>query len=743
MVSIGLEQGVQGVPTHKGQCAGRFLYRLMALAKSPPPERRDELRPAVKLPNSVSYHEVTPVPSMDRSPRPPKSSSGSFGSEAKEMRTGDDWGGVVSLTVAGIDGLTSPLPSFRRKVAGSIFGLFKPKVSKIQITGRGSVFGRRWSLGSADEGDESQRQSAKSSDEYRNRFEKGFTMVEEEELGIAFCTRAKMRRKKGRESHLLLGLRWLFGKLSPESPQNTTWHVITSKQLSMVLKVSALISFSTVMALVALEPICVESSEGPLFARLGQGRDDGDLASCDDRSRVMMLLHFLNSLLYLLGSITYHLHLIIMDEASVGVFDITLQFSSSKRYAQSPYGPIATAGTDPENTRKTEPRPRPGAMATLEDDGKSQERASAVLRELCGYLVQQVHMGRTVHVPNLGLFFGGPGKMHFKVLEKLLPPGHHWDGPSPGIGPIAKARVEKIARGAGVHKELAEELLQSVVKDFWAAVQDSPEVELDLPGVGKIKVREKTLTFEAFGTEVLRAKVTAEHQMFSRTAGELWSRMPQSQHSLWSKAEEAEVLHKSSSTPVLKPLNHEARVNGEVSYPSSKRFTRQLPVSERLFPPILDRCSRTRAALFRESVNRDHISNVIGSNYSPHSRSLTIDHEAHASLSDTLIRRKPEPKTENQDRAQDVRNLDWTAEWPTILEESPVSGEIEAVQMSKKEFCRILCRYRHYTEAGVPAEVLAPYHRQWLEHAVLLLEFESLGGTGRPVACFSRKQIGP
>ena len=29
--------------------------------------------------------------------------------------------------------------------------------------------------------------------------------------------------------------------------------------------------------------------------------------------------------------------------------------------------------------------------------------------------VQQVHIGRTVHVPNLGLFFGGPGKMHFKA----------------------------------------------------------------------------------------------------------------------------------------------------------------------------------------------------------------------------------------------------------------------------------------------------------------------------------------
>ena len=36
---------------------------------------------------------------------------------------------------------------------------------------------------------------------------------------------------------------------------------------------------------------------------------------------------------------------------------------------------------------------------------------------------------------------------------------------------------------------------------------------------------------------------------------------------------------------------------------------------------------------------------VIGSNYSPQSRSLTIDHEAHVAVSDTLIRRKPEAKT--------------------------------------------------------------------------------------------------
>eukprot|EP00434_Breviolum_minutum_P030525 symbB.v1.2.026995.t1/scaffold2736.1/size71972/4 len=491
----------------------------------------------------------------------------------------------------------------------------------MQITGRGSVFGRRWSLGSAADEDQNRRGSAKSSGEYRNRFEKGFTMVEEEELGIAFCTRAKMRRQKGPESTAILWLRWLFGKLSPESPQNTTWQVITSKQLSMLLKVSALLSFSTVMALVALEPICVESSEGPLFSRLGKGRDDG--------LNVVLLLHFLNSLMYLFGSITYHLHLIVMDEASVGVFDITLQFSGYKS-----------------------------------TEAKTQERAAVVFQALCSYLVREVSIGRTVHVPNLGLFFhGGPGQMRFKVLEKLLPPEHRWDGPSPGVGPIAKLRVEKIAQNAGVHKDVAEEMLQTVVKDFWTAVQGSTEVDLDFPGVGTIKVKEKTLSFEPIGPTLRSTKVTAEHSMFSSTASELWKKMPRSQHELRSKEmtesfasptsripppdaplpdapEGAQVLslRKSSSTPVLKPLHHESKMTGrmqvqflksfkdrklaslkEDAETLSKRFTRQLPMSERLFPPMLDRCSRTRSALFRESVNRDHISNVIGSNYSPFS----------------------------------------------------------------------------------------------------------------------------
>ena len=51
-----------------------------------------------------------------------------------------------------------------------------------------------------------------------------------------------------------------------------------------------------------------------------------------------------------------------------------------------------------------------------EDDGKTSERASAVFVGLCGHLVQEVSVGRTVHVPNLGLFFQEkPGQMRFKA----------------------------------------------------------------------------------------------------------------------------------------------------------------------------------------------------------------------------------------------------------------------------------------------------------------------------------------
>ena len=74
---------------------------------------------------------------------------------------------------------------------------------------------------------------------------------------------------------------------------------------------------------------------------------------------------------------------------------------------------------------------------------------------------------------------------------------------------------------------------------------------------------------------------------------------------------------KTKSTVLSHPLSHFFWVGTQPSprfffspCRRGKRFTRQLPGSDRLLPPLLDRCSRTRAALFRESVNRDHISNV-------------------------------------------------------------------------------------------------------------------------------------
>jgi hypothetical protein len=71
-------------------------------------------------------------------------------------------------------------------------------------------------------------------------------------------------------------------------------------------------------------------------------------------------------------------------------------------------------------------------------------------------------------------------------------------------------------------------------------------------------------------------------------------------------------VHLGNPMEIPIPTNSSTASTGRFGSASrrGKRFTRQLPVSDRLFPPILDRCSRTRAALFRESVNRDHISNA-------------------------------------------------------------------------------------------------------------------------------------
>ena len=301
-----------------------------------------------------------------------------------------------------------------------------------------------------------------------------------------------------------------------------------------------------------------------------------------------------------------------------------------------------------------------------EEEARYHENVTQVFQALCTYLIQQVSLGRTVHVPNLGVFFshtGPPRTMRFKVLEKVVPPDLHWEGPGPGIGPISKVRLEKIASAVGLQKDVAEEMVQSVVKEFWSAVQQSQEVQLDLPGIGQIKVKSQTITFEPLDpTRPSASHVTAEHRVFGSTGEELLKRMAQtskSQTSLFRPEREKERLQmaasgtlspepsspqtslgKSRSTPVLKPLHTEAiEAIGEVPFPKkgrkdikertkqlsslkedaealSRRFTRQLPVSERLFPPLLDRCSRTRSALFREAVERDNISNAPWKAYS-------------------------------------------------------------------------------------------------------------------------------
>eukprot|EP00931_Biecheleriopsis_adriatica_P059471 TRINITY_DN3558_c0_g2_i1.p1 TRINITY_DN3558_c0_g2~~TRINITY_DN3558_c0_g2_i1.p1 ORF type:complete len:4446 (+),score=1220.06 TRINITY_DN3558_c0_g2_i1:273-13340(+) len=449
-----------------------------------------------------------------------------------------------------------------------------------------------------------------------------------------------------------------------------------------------------------------------------------------------------------------------------------------------------------------------------EAEGEEDERLKAfpqviqVWRGLCSYLVQEVNMGRTVNVPNLGLFFsheGPPRHIRFKILEKLMPQELHWDGPDPDTRPTTKAKFEKIAESLGMHKGKVDDSLQAVIREFWSTLKLSSEVELDFPGIGQLRVSRNTVAF--LPTSEARPApmrgtvqgITADHTMFGATAGALLKRMPQTplkspgslpklernrsdisdtgiRASFATGLAQAGTkgllktgLGKSTSTPQLRPLDASGgatpdelqgprRPPLEVPLPpsltmrrsasgflgaapqedpevASRRLVRQLPVTDRLFPPLLDRCSRTRSALFREEVEIDMVSNVIASNYSVPASGMTIDHSIVTDINSTMIKwkksrreahKREKDEKANDGRAVDVRAVDWTAEWPTIVEGSVVSEEIDSVGMSPSEFCRILSRYRYYTEGGVPSEVLAPYNRQWLDHAVFLLDRQNV-----------------
>jgi len=157
-------------------------------------------------------------------------------------------------------------------------------------------------------------------------------------------------------------------------------------------------------------------------------------------------------------------------------------------------------------------------------------------------------------------------------------------------------------------------------------------------------------------------------------------------------------------------------------------MTRALPGAAQLFPPLLDRCSRTQAALFREEVECDLVSNLVASNYSIHAAGLTIDLQA-ADPSAVRWKRsrmvKEKTGLANDGRAVDTRAVNWAGEWNQILKESPIQEELDEAGMGVQDFCRVLSRYKYYTSQGVPSDMIAPYNRQWLEHAVFLLDLDN------------------
>jgi len=147
-----------------------------------------------------------------------------------------------------------------------------------------------------------------------------------------------------------------------------------------------------------------------------------------------------------------------------------------------------------------------------------------------------------------------------------------------------------------------------------------------------------------------------------------------------------------------------------------------------LFPPLFEENSRTRAALWSGVAESRLLANVIGSNYSPSVASLTVD----PALKDpsckgaTAIRwkRPSVNQVAAAYRAVDRRVVDFTKEWPTIVKDSPVAQELDEAGITKQEFCKTLSRYKSYLDGHIPQEVLAPYNKQWLDHAIFLLDSE-------------------
>jgi hypothetical protein len=406
---------------------------------------------------------------------------------------------------------------------------------------------------------------------------------------------------------------------------------------------------------------------------------------------------------------------------------------------------------------------------------------------LSQHLLQELSLGRAVTLAPLGVFFPIPGsqrgassKYTFRCDEKLIRErGLMWDGDDGPWGPSTKAKPNRIAEMLGWSKKTVEEVLHIVLREIASTVGYIPEVGIEFPGIGWLKIVHQTAAFEPQVVEQPGSKLRALRGYPVTSASGLPGGprrsvlppvdakatdkegdrpvQPPASPSRIARPSPPSVLGKSASVPAIKPpsagpaprdpLQESLRKpTALVPFPAtlmagSRRspllggqktplLTRTLPVNDQLFPPLLDRCSRTQAALFREEMENDRVSNTIATNYSDTSATLVID----AAIKDDvgcLVRWKKsrvgrkDKSSANDGRAVDIRAIDWASEWPSITEGSPVQQELDQAGLGQQEFCRALSRYKHYVESGVSADVLAPFNRQWLDHAVFLLDLEN------------------
>ncbi|CAE8629911.1 unnamed protein product [Polarella glacialis] len=95
---------------------------------------------------------------------------------------------------------------------------------------------------------------------------------------------------------------------------------------------------------------------------------------------------------------------------------------------------------------------------------------------------------------------GPPRQAGFKLSEKILKDHKeiHWEGPAADLGPITKAKFEKIADSIGMPKAKAEDVLQALVREMTAMLPLYPEISIEFAGIGHLKVRKHVARASVF-----------------------------------------------------------------------------------------------------------------------------------------------------------------------------------------------------------------------------------------------------